>query len=98
MFPVAVGDKRPLGGLAPRGLHDATIDIDVIRAWWRAVPNANIGLPTGHHFDVLDVDGPAALDALEGSGPLGDPDVEGPTVATRGGGIAMSSRPGAGTR
>jgi Bifunctional DNA primase/polymerase, N-terminal len=43
---------------------------------------ANIGLPTGRAFDILDVDGPAALDALECAGPIGDPDIEGPTVST----------------
>jgi hypothetical protein len=63
-------------------LKDATTDLDVVRAWWAAEPTANVGLPTGHHFDVLDVDGPQALTALEESGPFGDPDVEGPTVAT----------------
>jgi Bifunctional DNA primase/polymerase, N-terminal len=28
------------------GLHDATSDLDVIRAWWTRTPNANVGLVT----------------------------------------------------
>jgi hypothetical protein len=82
VFPCEVGGKRPLGRLAPHGLKDGTTDGDVIRTWWEAEPQANIGLPTGIHFDVLDIDGPDALDELERSGQPGDPDIEGPTVAT----------------
>lgn len=82
VFPCEVGGKRPLGRLVPHGLKDATLDSEVIRAWWTSEPMANIGLPAGVHFDVLDIDGPDALVALEQSGPVGDPDVEGPTVAT----------------
>jgi Bifunctional DNA primase/polymerase, N-terminal len=50
-----------------------------VLAWWTRHPQANIGLATGHAFDVLDVDGPAgeavmrelaALHGLQSSGPL----------------------------
>ncbi len=36
--------KEPLGMLAPRGLHNATNDLDVINNWWNQFPNANIGI------------------------------------------------------
>lgn len=48
------------------GLHDATIDVEKVRAWWRASPQANIGVPTGatSGFDVVDVDGPDGFASL----------------------------------
>jgi hypothetical protein len=82
VFPLEPGAKRPLGRLAPHGLRNASTDVDVVTSWWLAEPEANIGLRTGVHFDVLDVDGPQALDALERSGPIGGANIEGPTVAT----------------
>lgn len=39
------------------GLSDATTDLERVRRWWIAEPEANIGLATGHLFDVVDVDG-----------------------------------------
>ena len=83
VFPVEPGGKRPLGRLVPNGFKDASTDADQIRAWWTTEPAANIGLPTGLAFDVLDVDGPVALERLEvwSTDRPGD-DVEGPTVAT----------------
>lgn len=49
VFPLAPGGKLPLfskeeGG---RAYLDATTDLDQIREWWRAHPNANIGIATG---------------------------------------------------
>ena len=93
VFPCTPGEKVPLGKLAPHGLKDATTEPEVIRAWWATEPEANIGLPTGGAFDVLDIDGPEALEALESvGGPaivrdvdgllVCDDDVEGPTVST----------------
>jgi len=93
VFPCTPGEKVPLGKLAPHGLKDATADPETIRAWWKVEPEANVGLPTGLHFDALDIDGPEALVALES---VGGPavvkevdgllvcadDVEGPTVST----------------
>jgi hypothetical protein len=87
VFPLEVGGKRPLGRLAPHGLKDATVDADIIRAWWNAEPSANIGLPTGVNFDVLDIDGPDAMERLDAcmppvSDPSDDDLIEGPTVQT----------------
>lgn len=82
VLPLRAGEKVPDGRLAPHGLHDASTDPEVIRAWWEAEPEANVGLVTGIHFDVLDVDGPDALERLQTAGSPGDPDIEGPVVAT----------------
>jgi hypothetical protein len=71
--------KHPFGTLVPNGVKDATTNRARILAWWTRHPQANIGLATGHRFDVLDVDGPegeqairalAATHGLHGSGPL----------------------------
>jgi Bifunctional DNA primase/polymerase, N-terminal len=71
--------KHPLGSLVPHGVKDATCNRARILAWWTRHPQANIGLATGHLFDVLDVDGPAGAQAiqvlaathgLQSSGPL----------------------------
>ncbi|MCL5459838.1 bifunctional DNA primase/polymerase, partial [Loigolactobacillus coryniformis] len=40
------------------GLKNASADPEQVKAWWTAEPQANIGMPTGHGFDVIDVDGP----------------------------------------
>lgn len=62
VFRLLPGGKRPFPGT--RGLHDATCDLDVVQAWWRDQPQANIGIPTGHGFDVIDVDGPPGHSSL----------------------------------
>jgi hypothetical protein len=57
----------PSIGKHPRtrhGLLDATTEPDQVATWWRRWPQANIGLATGGRFDVLDVDGPAGVQAL----------------------------------
>lgn len=46
--------KRPA---SRHGFKDATTDADRIFAWWSRHPRSNIGLATGHAFDVIDVDG-----------------------------------------
>jgi len=48
------------------GLHDATVDPSTIRDWWGRWPAANIGLPTGGRYDVIDIDGPAGYRSLAG--------------------------------
>src|SRR6266540_1734120 len=79
----------PLSGKLPRipkraggsGVHDATTDLDQVRAWWRRWPHANIGLRCGIRFDVIDVDGPEGRKSLErfladhAHGPIGGPRV-----------------------
>jgi len=62
-------------------LHDATTDLDVIRAWWTRTPNANVGLRTGLVFDVVDLDSEDAVDALEEARGGREP-LRGPLVAT----------------
>jgi hypothetical protein len=71
--------KHPLGSLVPHGVKDATCNRARVLAWWTRHPQANVGLATGHAFDVLDVDGPdgeyairalAATHGLQSSGPL----------------------------
>ncbi len=56
--------KHPLGKLVPHGLTDATTNRARVLAWWTAHPLANVGLATGHLFDVLDLDGPHGVAAL----------------------------------
>ncbi len=48
--------KHPVGYMAPNGLKSATGNLDVIRAWWKGRPTANIGLPTGRQSGVFVVD------------------------------------------
>ncbi|MGH8933445.1 MAG: bifunctional DNA primase/polymerase [Egibacteraceae bacterium] len=53
--------KHPL---TPHGFHDATSRPDVIERWVARVPDANLAIPTGAAFDVLDVDGPTGRSAI----------------------------------
>lgn len=55
VFPLRPGEKRPA---TKHGFKDATTDLERIRAWWKRHPDSNIGLPTGHKFDVIDIDVP----------------------------------------
>jgi hypothetical protein len=63
VFPLVEGEKTPL---TPRGFHDATLDLDLVRRWWAKWPNANVGVPTGvaSGIVVVDVDDLSALDLL----------------------------------
>ena len=68
VFPCEPRGKKPL---TRNGFKDATTDLEQITAWWTATPDANIGLPTGHQFDVVDADGPEAVSVLYfGDNPL----------------------------
>jgi hypothetical protein len=78
--------KHPLGGLVPHGVKDATCNRARILAWWTRHPQANIGLATGHRFDVLDVDGPAGAQAIRELATTQGFQSSGPLVRTGGGG------------
>ena len=56
VFPLKPRTKVPA---IKGGLHAATTDPDVVRAWWRKWPDANVSIPTGPRSKVwvLDVDG-----------------------------------------
>jgi hypothetical protein len=56
--------KHPLATLVPHGLKEATCNRARVLAWWTRYPQANIGLACGHLFDVLDLDGPQAVEVL----------------------------------
>jgi Bifunctional DNA primase/polymerase, N-terminal len=53
----------------------------MITSWWTEHPRANIGLRTGVSFDVIDLDGEAAVDALALARD-GRERIRGPIVAT----------------
>jgi len=78
--------KHPLGSLVPHGLKDATTNRARVLAWWTRHPQANIGLATGHRFDVLDVDGPAGRHAIRQLAVEHRLQSSGPLVRTGGGG------------
>jgi Bifunctional DNA primase/polymerase, N-terminal len=78
--------KHPLGSLVPHGVKGATCNRARILAWWSCHPHANIGLATGHHFDVLDVDGPEGAQAIRELAAEYGLVSSGPLVRTGGGG------------
>jgi hypothetical protein len=59
IFPLKTGEKVPA---TRNGLHDATTDLEQILAWWDTNPWLNIGIATGHAFDVVDIDAPAGFE------------------------------------
>lgn len=61
VFPLKPCTKQPA---TRNGFKDATTDPDRITAWWTKHPDANIGLPTGHAFDVIDFDVPDGIPTL----------------------------------
>lgn len=58
VFPCLPGGKAPA---TRNGFKDATTNTGQIRKWWTENPSYNIGLATGHSFDVVDVDVPEGL-------------------------------------
>lgn len=50
--------------VSPAWQSMATADPQLLASWWASMPAANVILPTGRIFDVLDVPAPAGLLAL----------------------------------
>ena len=65
VLPLHPGEKRPHGGLVPRGLKEASREEAVIRAWWGQEPRAGVGLLAPEGVLVLDVDRPEAWEGLK---------------------------------
>ena len=66
IFPCAPGMKIPLAGT--HGVHDATGDEALVRAWWGREPNANIAVACGAGSGVwvvdVDVDADRGIDGF----------------------------------
>lgn len=58
VFPIRPRGKQPL---TAHGFKDASTDQAQVEQWWRQWPDANLGLPTGVAFDVVDIDGPEGI-------------------------------------
>ena len=57
--------KHPVGHLVRHGVHDASANADQVAGWWRARPDANIGLATGGPGGVVALDVDAGKGGLE---------------------------------
>lgn len=91
IFPVQPAAKVPL----VRWRDEATTDAEHIAAWWRRWPQANIGMPTGIRWDVIDIDGPPhgylSLGKMRADGQL--PAVLGRSLTPRAGGMHLFVAP-----
>lgn len=82
VFPLRPGTKIPA---TPHGFKDASMNPGTIRAWWGLTPTFNIGLSTGHLFDVIDVDGPDGIRSIAGIEDAGHlPRILGTVITPRG--------------
>jgi hypothetical protein len=75
--------KHPI---TAHGLNDASTNREQVEWWWRRFPRANVGLATGHVFDVLDIDGPAGERSIVGLSSAHPSGRSGPLVRTGRGG------------
>jgi putative DNA primase/helicase len=90
VFPCKA-NKRPC---TQHGFKEASIDSQVIESWWCRWPNALVGLPTGTHAYVLDVDRKHGNDGLNTLNALGfSLWFETPTAQTPSGGLHAYFRP-----
>ncbi len=87
--------KHPLGKLVPHGVRQATTCPALVRGWWRACPDAGVGLRTGPGaLDVADVDGPEGVEALRAILQGAGADTRsGPLARTGGGGWHLPFAP-----
>lgn len=56
VFPCRSRGEKAKAPMTKNGLHDATLDLDQIKRWWKSHGDAALGIPTGIVYDVLDVD------------------------------------------
>jgi hypothetical protein len=63
VFPLKPGQKVPA---TRNGFKDASMSPETVLAWWTTNPNYNIGLVTGHLYDVIDIDGNRGLASAAG--------------------------------
>ncbi len=61
VFPLEPRGKTPR---TEHGVKDATTDAEQVAKWWRAIPDANIGIATGNGLLVLDIDGETGAASL----------------------------------
>ena len=61
VFPLEPRGKTPR---TEHGVKDATTDAEQVAKWWRAIPDANIGIATGNGLLVLDIDGALGAETL----------------------------------
>lgn len=83
--PLCQCPKKPVR--KSNGFKDATTDVSRVTKWWDIHPDSNIGIATGHLFDVFDVDTqsgglPSFLQLLE---QRRIPDVHGVVCTSKGG-------------
>jgi hypothetical protein len=71
VFPCQPRAKLPA---IETGFHAATSDLEQVRAWWSAMPRANIGFVPGRAgLIVIDIDGPTGEAAAQRLGLLSEP-------------------------